>query len=152
MRAGELVGLDVQDVDFFSEVVTVRGKGRRERLSPIGKPALEALRVYLEARQLAFAGCHCDARALFLNPHGGRLTDRSVRRMFERYVGATGLPEWVTPHVLRHSFATHLLNQGADLRAVQELLGHRSLTSTQTYTHVTTERLKEAYDRAHPRA
>ena len=152
IRSGELAGLDVRDVDLFSEVVTVRGKGRLERLAPIGKPALEALQNYQEARQIAFVGRHCDPQALFVNRHGGRLTTRSIRRMVERYARMAGLPDWVTPHVLRHSFATHLLNRGADLRYVQELLGHRNLASTQTYTHVTTQRLKEVYDRAHPRA
>ncbi|OQY97661.1 MAG: tyrosine recombinase XerC [Candidatus Brocadia sp. UTAMX2] len=145
MRVSELVGTDVSDIDFFNEVVKVKGKGRKERLQPIGNHALDAIRSYLKERG-------SDKRALFLNNRGGRLTERSVARMLEKYVKIAGLSLAISPHTFRHSFATHLLDNGADLRSVQELLGHANLSSTQIYTHITTERLKQVYDKAHPRA
>ncbi|MEP9412644.1 MAG: site-specific tyrosine recombinase XerD [Candidatus Brocadia sp.] len=145
MRVSELVGIDVTDVDFFNEVVKVRGKGKKERLQPIGNYALDAIRLYMDKR-------NSDNSALFLNNRGGRLTERSVARMLEKYVKKAGLSLNISPHTFRHSFATHLLNRGADLRSVQELLGHANLSTTQIYTHITTERLKQVYDRAHPRA
>jgi len=149
MRVGELVGLDLEDIDPVGEVVHVRGKGRRERLAPLGSYALRALNRYLEAR----AGADVkDTQAVFVNRHGRRLAARSVRRKLAKYLAVAGLDPSVSPHTLRHSFATHMLERGADLRAVQELLGHRSLSTTQIYTHVTASRLKEIYESAHPRA
>jgi len=149
MRVGELVGLDLEDIDPLAEVVRVRGKGRRERLAPLGSFAVRALNRYLDAR----AGADVkDDRAVFVNRHGRRLSARSVRRKLAKYLAEAGLDPAVSPHTLRHSFATHMLERGADLRAVQELLGHRSLSTTQIYTHVTASRLKEIYESAHPRA
>jgi len=149
IRVGELVGIDIIDVDFISGVVKVLGKGRRERLAPIGEKAVGAIREYLEYRK---SRKNADGKALFLNKSGKRLADRSVRRAVDKYIKKTSIKERVSPHTLRHSFATHLLNRGADLRSVQELLGHKNLSTTQIYTHVTTERLKSVYDKAHPRA
>jgi integrase/recombinase XerC len=149
MRVSELVGMNLEDVDPIGEVVRVRGKGHRERLAPLGSYAVTALNKYLEAR----AGAEVrDAEAVFVNRHGGRLNVRSVRRKLAKYLAQTGLDPHVSPHTLRHSFATHMLERGADLRAIQELLGHRSLSTTQIYTHVTAGRLKEIYEAAHPRA
>ena len=149
MRVSELVGLDLEDIDPIGEVVRVRGKGRRERLAPLGSYAITALNRYLGAR--AEADVH-DAKAVFINRHGQRLNARSVRRKLAKYLALAGLDPHVSPHTLRHSFATHMLERGADLRAVQELLGHRSLSTTQIYTHVTAGRMKEIYEAAHPRA
>lgn len=149
MRVSELVGLDLEDIDPIGEVVRVRGKGRRERLAPLGSYAITALNRYLGAR--AEADVH-DAKAVFINRHGERLNARSVRRKLAKYLAVAGLDPHVSPHTLRHSFATHMLERGADLRAVQELLGHRSLSTTQIYTHVTAGRMKEIYEAAHPRA
>ena len=145
IRVSELAGMNVDDVDFFNEVVKVRGKGKKERLVPIGNHAMDAIRLYLDKR-------NSDKPSLFLNHRGGRLTDRSVARMLEKYVKAGGMCSTISPHTFRHSFATHLLDNGADLRSVQELLGHANLSTTQIYTHVTTERLKQVYNKAHPRA
>jgi tyrosine recombinase XerC len=145
MRVSELVGLNVENVDFISNVVKVEGKGKKERLLPIGDKALVAIRDYLKERKN-------DTNALFLNKNGTRLTTRSVCHITEKYIRLTGLKSRISPHALRHSFATHLLNRGADLRSVQELLGHVNLSTTQIYTHMTTERLKSVYDKAHPRA
>jgi len=153
MRVSELVGLNVETVDFIGGVCRVLGKGGKERLCPVGDKALQSIRRYLELRNKLKK---TDAGALFLNhsPHceGSRLTDRSVRRIVEKYIEKTCRRQNISPHTLRHSFATHLLNRGADLRSVQELLGHENLSTTQIYTHVSTRRLKEAYDKAHPRA
>lgn len=150
-RAAETVGIDHADLDIDGEVVRVRGKGRKERLAPLGTFALAALKRYLQdpARPQPDAGA---AGAIFLNTRGGRLTTRSFGRIVENAVLAAGLARRATPHTLRHSFATHLLNAGADLRSVQELLGHAHLVTTQIYTHVSIERLREVYERAHPRA
>ena len=148
IRVGELVGIDTSDVDFISGVVKVLGKGRKERLAPIGDRAVNAIRGYLESRNKKWS----DKKALFLNKFGKRLDQRSVRRTVDKYIKRLCIKERVSPHTLRHSFATHLLNRGADLRSVQELLGHKNLSTTQIYTHVTTERLKSVYDKAHPRA
>lgn len=149
IRVSELVGLNVEDVDFFGEVLRVRGKGKKERLVPAGSKALNAIRDYLVFR----GDGHGTSRGpLFLNKGKTRLTDRSVRRIVLKYAQRIALNKNISPHVLRHTFATHMLDRGADLRSVQELLGHENLSTTQIYTHVTTKRLKEAYDNAHPRA
>jgi integrase/recombinase XerC len=149
IRVSELVGLNLEDVDPIGEVARVRGKGRRERLAPLGSFALRALDRYLSARKNMEVH---DAKPLLVNRHGHRLSARSVRRKLSKYLAAAGLDPHASPHTLRHSFATHMLERGADLRAVQELLGHRSLSSTQIYTHVTASRLKQVYEAAHPRA
>jgi len=150
-RAAETVGLDRADVDVRSGIARVRGKGRKERLAPLGSHAVEALQAYLSdperPRPTLAAG-----DAIFLNRRGGRLTTRSLGRIVEKAVLAAGLRRGATPHTLRHSFATHLLDRGADLRAVQELLGHANLVTTQIYTHVSVERLRKIYEQAHPRA
>jgi integrase/recombinase XerC len=148
LRVSELVGLDLGDLDVEQQLVRVRGKGRRERLCPIGPMAATWIDHWRGLRQPRRG----DDRALFLNCHGGRLTTRSVGRLLEQYLVAVGLQSAASPHTLRHSFATHLLDRGADLRSVQELLGHRNLTTTQIYTHVTRQRLLETYQNAHPRA
>jgi integrase/recombinase XerC len=148
LRVSELVGLDWEHVDFENECVRALGKGRKERIVPIGEIALDALRAY--RRALGEAGV--DAAAVFVSRRGRRLTTRSVARFVKRYAQRSGTPVAASPHALRHSFATHLLNQGADLRAIQELLGHSSLSTTQRYTHVNLDHLMKAYDHAHPRA
>lgn len=148
LRVGELVALDREDVDLDAGLVRVRGKGRRERLCPIGPEAVARIQSWLAYRQPISA----EERALFLNRFGSRLTARSVGRLLQGHLTALGLDWGASPHTLRHSFATHLLDRGADLRSVQELLGHRRLTTTQIYTHVTRDRLREAYQEAHPRA
>jgi len=150
IRVSELVGLDLDDIDFISGVIKVFGKGSKERMVPIGEPALRAIRRYLDQRQKSVKVR--EKRAVFLNAAGRRLTDRSVRRVIDKYIKVCAVGEKISPHSLRHSFATHLLDRGADLRSVQELLGHMNLSTTQIYTHVTTERLKSVYDKAHPRA
>jgi integrase/recombinase XerC len=149
LRVSELVGLDWHDVDAETPAVRVLGKGRKERVVPLGRPALAALEAYRAAA--AAAGVDLHAGPVFRNARGGRLTTRSVARQMERWVAAGGTTK-ASPHALRHTFATHLLGAGADLRAIQELLGHASLSTTQRYTHVDLRRLMEAYDRAHPRA
>ena len=154
MRVSELVSLSAEHVDFIGGVCRVYGKGGKERLLPIGDKALRAIRHYLSLREGERK--LKNQKALFLNhspnQNGTRLTDRSVRRILDKYIERTCRRENVSPHTLRHSFATHLLDRGADLRSVQELLGHANLSTTQIYTHVSTQRLIEAYDRAHPRA
>jgi len=150
LRVSELTGLDLGDVDLDSGLATVRGKGKRERIALLGPQALEALKQWLTGRQ-ALARPRSKA-AVFLNKNGTRLTARSVGRLLEKYLALAGLDPETSPHTLRHSFATHLLDRGADIRSVQELLGHRSLGTTQIYTHVTTTRLHDSYQQAHPRA
>jgi integrase/recombinase XerC len=152
IRVSELVGLNIDDVDFLGEALTVRGKGRKERITPIGPTALSAIRKYIELRQRDNRSGAFDQQAMFVNKHGQRLSTRSVRRKLDKYLAQQGLDLSISPHTLRHTFATHMLNAGADLRSVQELLGHQSISTTQIYTHLTTNRLKEVYDRAHPRA
>ena len=149
LRLSELVGLDRRDLDRAGGLVRVRGKGRRERIVPAGRAALTALDRYLVAAGRA-TGAAGDP--VFVNPRGDRLTGRTVQRVVRRRLGQVAGGLGVTPHALRHSFASHLLDRGADLRAIQELLGHRSLTSTQVYTHVSGSRLRKAYQQAHPRA
>jgi tyrosine recombinase XerC len=152
MRVSELVALNMDDVDFLGEVIHVRGKGKKERISPIGSTALQAIQHYIEFRNRRMQNdSDFDARVLFANKHGQRLSTRSVRRKMDKYLKMAGLDPSISPHTLRHSFATHMLNNGADLRSVQELLGHQSLSTTQVYTHLTTSRIKEVYDNAHPR-
>jgi integrase/recombinase XerC len=148
LRVSELVGLDLDDLDAEQLLVRVRGKGRRERLCPIGGTAMTWVAHWLPLR----APKHVGEPAVFLNRFGGRLTARSVGRLLDDYLAAQGLDPAASPHTLRHSFATHLLDRGADLRSVQELLGHRRLTTTQIYTHVTRERMLEVYREAHPRS
>lgn len=145
MRLSELVALNVEDIDTYSETVRVFGKGSKERLCPVGSAALEAVQRYRLK-----AGVH--SGALFLSKLRRRITTQAVDDVVSKYWRASGLPVHLTPHKLRHSFATHLLNNGADLRSVQELLGHASLSTTQIYTHVSTQRMKEVYEAAHPRA
>ncbi len=152
LRVGELVALDVRDVDRIGEVIKARGKGRKERLAPIGRAATEAIEKYLAARKRSRRFVEIESEALFLNRFGRRLSARSVARLLRKYLLEAGLPADLSPHSLRHSFATHMLDRGADLRSVQELLGHANLTTTQIYTHVTTQRLKRVYQSAHPRA
>jgi integrase/recombinase XerC len=151
LRVSELVGLDWDDIDVRLGVVRVRGKGNKERVVPIGEKALAALRLYREN-----LGALCpavrDTGAVFLNRRGRRLTTRSVARTVDHYTIVSGLAAKVSPHALRHSFATHLLGAGADLRAIQELLGHASLSTTQKYTHVDLDQLMSVYDKSHPRA
>jgi integrase/recombinase XerC len=152
MRVSELVSLNLDDVDFLSEVVHIRGKGKKERIAPISSSALQVIQRYIEFRnKRAQSNGNFDSRVLFVNKHGKRLSTRSVRRKMDKYLKAAGLDPGISPHTLRHSFATHMLNNGADLRSVQELLGHQSLSTTQVYTHLTTRKLKSVYDGAHPR-
>lgn len=170
MRAGELVNIDLADVDFNQGAVRVIGKGSKERVTLLGRPAIAAIERYIaDARPTLtqgapapasakrnplvagrYARTRADHAALFVNRYGGRLSDRSVRKLFDRYCAEASATLKITPHVLRHTFATHMLANGADLRFVQELLGHSSLATTQIYTHVTTERLQEVHRKAHP--
>jgi len=152
LRVSELAGLNESDLDLGEETLRVRGKGRRERISPIGSFATRALKKWLAVRRLSTREKQGPEAPVFVNKFGRRLTTRSIARMLEKYLAAAGLDKRTTPHTLRHSFATHLLDRGADIRSVQELLGHKSLVTTQIYTHVTTAGLRAAYERAHPRA
>jgi tyrosine recombinase XerC len=153
VRVSELVGLNRSEVDLLSGFLRVRGKGKKERIVPIGEKALQAIRDYQEAIPEPFRRKEDGAVApLFLNRSGTRLTDRSIRRVIVKYAKRIALKSGISPHTLRHTFATHMLDRGADLRSVQELLGHANLSTTQIYTHVTTRRLQEAYNQAHPRA
>ena len=147
LRISELVGIDLDDIELRARLVKVRGKGAKERIVPFGTKAEEAIRAYLPVRNGSD-----DETALFVNYRGERITTRSVRRLFNGYVREASLRAGVSPHTLRHSFATHLLNAGADLRAIQELLGHASLSTTQKYTHLNDWQLIEVYKKAHPRA
>lgn len=151
LRVSELVGLDVNQINFNENVICVVGKGDKERVVPIGTKAKDALQRYISARS-NLTGENGDPNAVFVNRRGGRLTPRSVERLIQKYIKVCGINKRVTPHVIRHTFATHLLNSGADLRGIQELLGHASLSTTQKYTHVTVDKLMEVYDKAHPKA
>lgn len=152
LRVAELVGLDVDSWDRDANILRVLGKGKKERIAPVGRHAAKALDRWLEVREPSLDAPDDDKNALFLNRFGERLTTRSIGRMLEKYLKLTGLDRHTTPHTLRHTFATHLLDGGADLRSVQEMLGHKSLTTTQIYTHVSTRRLKDTYEKAHPHA
>ena len=156
LRVSEAAGLDLEDVDFSARLVRVTGKGSRERIVPFGETAGDALRSYLPSRAALRHGAADEDGAsgepLFVNARGGRLTPRSMARLLKRRLRAAGLPEEISPHALRHTFATHLLQAGADLRAIQELLGHASLSTTQKYTHLDAARLREVYRNAHPKA
>ena len=152
LRVSELTGLNLDDMDLDEGLLTVRGKGKRERLALLGEPAQEALRAWLKVRPQLARLRPAAPPALFLNKNGTRLSSRSVGRLLVKYLGQASLDPRATPHTLRHSFATHLLDAGADIRSVQELLGHRSLATTQIYTHITTNRLQDSYRKAHPRA
>jgi integrase/recombinase XerC len=147
IRASELIGMNREDIDRHDSLIRIRGKGRRERIVPIGTKALDAIDAYLGR----LTGSS-DIAAVFLGPSGKRLTARTVQRILENHRKQLGLLQKASPHTLRHSFATHLLESGADLRAIQELLGHASLSTTQRYTHVNLDSLMEVYDKAHPRA
>jgi site-specific recombinase XerD len=154
MRINELATLPEDRLDLLSGVARVWGKGKKERLCPLGSPAIRALKKNLELRENVWLleGRRGARSPVFLNKSGGAISPRSIERMMKKYVLFCGLNAELTPHSLRHSFATHLLDAGADLRSVQELLGHASLSTTQIYTHVSVERLKEVYQLAHPRA
>ncbi|MCD6460060.1 tyrosine recombinase XerC [bacterium] len=152
MRVQELVDLNIKDIDLLGDSVRVLGKGKKERIVILGPYALEALSEYINERKKLLAEKKIETTALFLNRRGTSITDRSIRRIFKKYSLKLGLDRDLSPHSLRHSFATHMLNAGADLRVVQELLGHESLSTTQIYTHVTTQRMKSVYKKTHPRA
>jgi len=152
-RVAEIAGLTEKDIDLLSGTVRVRGKGKKERLCPLGLPASRALRKAFEVAQAVWPGeGKGKKRPVFRNRHGYVLSTRSIERTLKRYLAEAGLSPKVSPHTLRHSFATHMLDAGADLRSVQELLGHASLSTTQIYTHVSVEKLKKVYDAAHPKA
>lgn len=151
LRVSETVGINDDDLDFAQGVVRVRGKGRKERFGHLGSHAVRALQQWMKVRTLA-PGLTGRKAPAFTNKFGKRLTTRSVARLLEKYLKLTGLDLRTTPHTLRHSFATHLLDNGADIRSVQELLGHKSLVTTQIYTHLSTANLRAAYEKAHPRA
>lgn len=145
MRVSEIVGLDQRDVDLIGNMIKAKGKGKKERMVPIGNKACEAIEAYWATRK-------SKSEAVFLNKSGGRLTARSVRNIINKHILHAAMQKKVHPHMLRHSFATHMLDRGADLRSVQELLGHVNLSTTQIYTHLTMEKLKSVYAKAHPRA
>ncbi len=152
LRVSELVAMNEGDIEFSQGIVRIRGKGRRERMAPLGSYACRAIQNWLSVRTLAAGEPTGRAAAIFTNRFGRRITTRSVARMLEKYIQQTGLDTRTTPHTLRHSFATHLLDRGADIRSVQELLGHKSLVTTQIYTHVSAANLRAVYEKAHPRA
>ncbi|HWP92274.1 MAG TPA: tyrosine recombinase XerC [Thermodesulfobacteriota bacterium] len=148
LRVSELVGIKLDDLNLAGSMVKVLGKGGKERIVPLGSKAVEALQLYLLKRE----ELNSKEDFLFLNSRGYRLTSRSVGRIVKKYAVISGVPKNVSPHVLRHTFATHLLGGGADLRAIQDMLGHKSLSTTQRYTHTSVERIMDVYDKAHPRA
>ncbi|MCU0688853.1 MAG: tyrosine recombinase XerC [Phycisphaerales bacterium] len=157
IRVSELVDLNYDDMDDQGDALRVRGKGKRERIVPVGTHAMAAIRRFVSMVRGDSRYAHIwpnggAGKALFMNKHGGRLSSRSVRRKLDKYLKMAGMDPKISPHTLRHSFATHLLENGADLRSVQELLGHQSLSTTQVYTHLTAQRLKNAYNEAHPRS
>jgi integrase/recombinase XerC len=150
IRVGELIGLDEDDIDFNLGIIRVEGKGRKERIVPIGSKALDALKEYLTFKEKRDEGER--NRPVFLNNRGKRFSTRGVERVIQKYLFKCGIMKKITPHSLRHTFATHLLDAGADLRAIQELLGHASLSTTQKYTHLSLDKLMEVYDKAHPKS
>lgn len=151
LRLSELVGLNVDDISLNARTVRLIGKGDKERMVPVGEKAIGSLRNYIEKR-VTLIPTGAQTKALFLNKSGGRLSARAVERLLDKYLKRAGIQKKVTPHVLRHTFATHMLNQGADMRGIQELLGHASLSTTQRYTHVELDKLTEVYDKTHPKA
>jgi integrase/recombinase XerC len=152
LRVSELVGLDVRNLEFGERMVLVRGKGRKERIVPFGSKAAKAIEQYLPLRQKILAEKRKGSTALFLNAEGGRLTARSVDRLLKKYMRMFGPNVKTSPHSLRHAFASHLLTEGADLRSIQEMLGHKSLSTTQKYTQVSIQQLIDVYDKSHPKA
>ncbi|MEK6566983.1 MAG: tyrosine-type recombinase/integrase, partial [Bacteroidota bacterium] len=150
MRLSEMVNLNVSRIDFVHAIVKVRGKGRKDRIVPVGRAALDALQSYLHTRGVGAGNMH--NMPLFTIPNGKRIYQGAVGRLVRKYIARVSEVEKKSPHVIRHSFATHLLNRGADLKAVKELLGHESLSTTQVYTHVSTDRMKKVYERSHPKA
>ena len=150
LRVSELVALNLSEVDFLGEIIHVRGRVLDNECNPVASTALQAIQLYLNFRDSHPRKENFDHQALFINKHGKRLSTRSVRRKLDKYLLQAGLDPKVSPHTLRHSFATHMLNNGADLRVVQELLGHQSLSTTQIYSHLTTNKMKQVYDNAHP--
>ena len=151
LRISEAVGLNIGDIDLFGRMLRIRGKGKKERICPLGKPAVKAIRSYMKIRKV-WTPLSKPLSPVFVNKDGGRITARSFQRFFKKYLTAAELSHEYTPHKLRHSFATHLLDAGADLRSVQEFLGHENLSTTQIYTHVSSEHMKNVYRKAHPRA
>lgn len=151
LRLSELIALNLEHIDLDQPMVRVLGKGNKERLVPMGKNCVTSLKAYFDKRKILLNG-RGDDRAIFLNKSGTRLSARAVERLIDKYLKRTGIQKKVTPHVLRHTFATHLLNSGADMRGIQELLGHASLSTTQRYTHVELDKLMEIYDKTHPKA
>ncbi len=151
IRVSELVGLNMDDLSFEERLIRVRGKGKKERLVPFGKIAAKDLEFYLQRRGLINKGC-IHEQAIFLNYRGTRISTRSIQRMVHRYLQQTSVKRKISPHSLRHSFASHLLSRGADLRAIQELLGHESLATTQKYTHLDLKQLLQVYKKSHPRS
>jgi len=149
IRVGELVGLNLRDIDLIGGVIKVRGKGKKERMALLGGEAQRAIRNYLQKKPPGKPGM---AEAFFLNKRGTRLSDRAVRRIIAKYVRKCSIEQKISPHSIRHSFATHLLDNGADLRSVQELLGHKNLSTTQIYTHLSSRKIREIYTKSHPRA
>lgn len=152
LRTFELVALNHEDLDLSRQTLRTRGKGMKERINPIGRYATEALKEYIQHKYRHTGYTKFDHNAVFVNFRGARLTTRSIRRMLAGYIAQAGLPSDVTPHTLRHSFATHLLQRGADLRIVQELLGHENISTTQIYTHITDADMRRIYEESHPRA
>ena len=151
IRVSELVGINLEDVDITERLIRIRGKGKKERLIPFGKKAEDSLSLYIRSRIQLNKG-DIDEQALFLNYRGRRLTSRSVERIVDKYIRITALRRKISPHSLRHSFASHLLSRGADLRVIQELLGHESLATTQKYTHLDLKQLLKVYKKSHPRS
>jgi len=152
LRVSELVGMDLKDIDFNEKLIKIRGKGNKERIVPLGRKAEEAIEYYIKGNRRYAAQRTGDiGEALFLNKFGRRLSDRSVRNIINKYVEKVAINQKISPHTIRHTFATHLLNNGADLRSVQELLGHVKLSTTQIYTHLTRDNIKKIYSDTHPR-
>ncbi len=152
IRNSELTGINVDDIRLSVEAILIRGKGKKERYVPFGESAKVALSAYLPARQAILSDAHKNSNALLINQRGGRLTTRSVGRIIKKIAVAKGLSPEVHPHTLRHAFGTHMLEEGADLRAIQELLGHERLATTQRYTQLSTKHVLQVYDQTHPRA